>query len=147
MFLVSVEHNGAGNIFPMDLVGPTDSPWFSMALRLTSPAVELIRQSRRMAVASVPFSQKAIAYKLGEHHAKTHIDWDSLPFAIERSPQFHLPVAAGALRVREVYVDRCQEVGSHMLFLTLPVSDTLCQPPVESQLFHAFYGTRQPPQL
>ena len=27
--LVSVEHEGSGNLFPMDLIGPTDSPWFS----------------------------------------------------------------------------------------------------------------------
>ena len=52
--LVSVEHEGAGNLFPMDLIGPTDSPWFSMALRSTSPAVRLMQRSRRMALAEHP---------------------------------------------------------------------------------------------
>ena len=139
--LVTVEHEGAGNMFPMDLIGPTDSPWFSMALRLTSPAVDLIRQSRRLTLASVPFSYKTIAYKLGEHHRKACIDWDSLPFSVKPSPQFHLPVAQAALRVREVRVEEFHAVGSHMVFLTTPVSDTPFQAS-EKQLFHAFYATQ-----
>jgi flavin reductase (DIM6/NTAB) family NADH-FMN oxidoreductase RutF len=112
----------------MDLIGPTDSPWFSMALRLTSPAVELMRQSRRMALASVPFSHKEVAYRLGEHHRKASIDWSSLPFPLEPSPQFHLPVAQAALRTREVQVEEFHTVGSHMLFLTSLVSETHREP-------------------
>jgi flavin reductase (DIM6/NTAB) family NADH-FMN oxidoreductase RutF len=144
--LVTVEHGGSGNMFPMDLIGPTDSPWFSMALRLTSPAVELMRQSRRMALASVPFSHKEVAYRLGEHHRKASIDWSSLPFPLEPSPQFHLPVAQAALRTREVQVEEFHTVGSHMLFLTSLVSETHREPPRENQLFHAFYGTRHSPE-
>jgi flavin reductase (DIM6/NTAB) family NADH-FMN oxidoreductase RutF len=143
--LVSVEHEGAGNLFPMDLIGPTDSAYFSMALRLTSPAVELMRQSRRMALAGVPFSHKDTAYKLGEHHRKAAIDWETLPFPLERSAQFGLPVARDALRVREVQVEECHTVGSHMVFLTSVVSDTPGVRPQEQQLFHAFYGTGNMP--
>lgn len=66
--LVTVEHQGAGNMFPMDLIGPTGSPWYSMALRLTSPAVRLMQEARRMALASVPFSYQSFAYELGQHH-------------------------------------------------------------------------------
>ena len=146
VLLVTVQHNGAGNMFPMDLVGPTDSPWFSMALRLTSPAVELMRQSRRMALAGVPFAYKEIAYKLGEHHRKERIDWDSLPFPVQPSASFGLPVASAALRVREVQVEECHTVGSHMLFRTSVVSDSRRDPPAEKQLFHAFYGTGNPPE-
>jgi len=144
--LVTVEHGVSGNMFPMDLIGPTDSPWFSMALRLTSPAAELMRQSRRMALASVPFSYKEFAYRLGEHHRKASIDWNSLPFPFEPSPQFHLPVAKAALRTREVQVEECRTVGSHMLFLTSLVSDTHSEQAREKQLFHAFYGTRHSPK-
>lgn len=143
--LVTVDHQGAGNMFPMDLIGPTDSPWFSMALRLTSPAVELIRQSRRLALASAPFSYKEIAYQLGEHHRQLSIDWKSLPFPLQPSPEFRLPVAQAALRVREMQIEEFHTIGSHMLFLTSPVSDTRREPPVEKQLFHAFYGTRHDP--
>ncbi len=168
--LVTVEHEGAGNMFPMDLIGPfprdligpfprdligpfprdligtTDSPWFSMALRLTSPAVELMKQSRRMVLTSAPFSYKDVAYKLGEHHRKARIDWGTLPFATRPSAQFGLPVAEAGLRVREVRVEEWHTVGSHMLFLTSVVSDTSREPSVEKQLFHAFYGTRRTPE-
>ena len=144
--LVSVEHEGAGNIFPMDLIGPTDSPFFSMALRLTSPAVQLMRQSRRMALSGVPFSYKDVAYKLGEHHRKASIDWDGLPFPLEKSAEFALRIPREALRVREVQVEECRTVGSHMVFLTSLVSDTPGAQPHQKQLFHAFYGTANVPE-
>jgi hypothetical protein len=83
---------------------------------------------------------------LGEHHRKASIDWSSLPFPLEPSPQFHLPVAQAALRTREVQVEEFHTVGSHMLFLTSLVSETHREPPRENQLFHAFYGTRHSPE-
>jgi flavin reductase (DIM6/NTAB) family NADH-FMN oxidoreductase RutF len=142
--LVTAEHEGAGNMFPMDLIGPTDSPWFSMALRSTSPAVRLMQQSRRMALAGVPFPYKDFAYELGKHHRKPSIDWASLPFPTQPSPVFGLPVAQAALRVREVRVDEFHEVGSHVLFLTSIVNDTLLPESAGGlQMFHAFSSYRR----
>jgi flavin reductase (DIM6/NTAB) family NADH-FMN oxidoreductase RutF len=140
--LVSVEHEGASNIFPMDLIGPTDSPWFSMALRATSPAVRLMQQSRRMALASVPFSYKAIAYALGKHHRQTSIDWTALPFKTVPSPSFALRVPEAALRVREVHVREFHEVGSHVLFITSIERETFPEARTAPQLFHIFSSYR-----
>ena len=142
--LVTVVHGGSGNMFPMDLIGPTDSPWFSMALRKTSPAVRLMQESRRMALASAPFAYKDMVYELGKHHALASIDWARLPFATECSPLFRYPVAEAALKVREVEVREFHDVGSHMLFLTSIVRETL--PRIGSngpQMFHAFSSYRQ----
>ena len=136
--LVSVEYQGASNMFPMDLIGPTDSPWFSMALRSTSPAVRLMQQSRRMALAGLPFDYKAAAYELGKHHRMESIDFSALPFATRPSQTFGLPVMTDALRVREVEVSEFHEVGSHMVFVTSIVSDTGRRPNAGPQLFHAF---------
>src|SRR5207244_10247204 len=110
-------------------------------LRLTSPAVKLMQESRRMALASVPFSYRATAYELGKHHREPSIDFASLPFPVAPSSLFGLPVAEAALRVREVCVRGCHEVGSHMLFLTSIECETL--PPLLTgsgvlQLFHSF---------
>jgi flavin reductase (DIM6/NTAB) family NADH-FMN oxidoreductase RutF len=139
---VSVEHEGSANLFPMDLIGPTDSPWFSMALRSTSPAVRLMQQSRRMALAGAPFAYRDIAYQLGKHHKLSSIDWSALPFATARSPLFNLPVPADALRVREVTVREFHEVGSHVLFLTSVEKETIPADARGPQLFHAFGAYR-----
>jgi flavin reductase (DIM6/NTAB) family NADH-FMN oxidoreductase RutF len=141
--LVTVQHEGSNNMFPMDLIGPTDSPWFSMALRSTSPAVRLIGQSRRMALASVPFRYKSTAYELGRHHRLPRIDLDSLPFATRPSPAYGLPVMEDALRVREVQVEEFHEVGSHVLFVTSVVTDFRPEGSGGPQLFHAFSSYRQ----
>ncbi len=145
--LVTVEHEGAGNIFPMDLIGPTDSPWYSMALRSTSPAVQLMQQSGRMALASIPLSRKDAAYELGKHHKKTSIDWKELPFPTVSSPCFGLPVPEAALRVREVQVQEFHEVGSHILFITSIQRETFPEqiPNGEDarQLFHQYISYRE----
>jgi flavin reductase (DIM6/NTAB) family NADH-FMN oxidoreductase RutF len=145
--LVTVAHEGANNMFPMDLIGPTDSPWFSMALRSTSPAVELMKGSRRMALSGVPLSYKAAAYELGKHHRRTSIEWGELPFRTTRSVLFGLPVPEDALGVREVYAEEFHQVGSHVLFLTSIRRETPApsKPGGEGglQLFHAFSSYRQ----
>ena len=133
--LVSVEFEGSSNLFPMDLIGPTDSPWFSMALRSTSPAVKLMRQSRRMALASIPFRLKSQIYELGKHHKLTSIDWDALPIATVPSPSFGLRVPKDALRIREVRVEQFHEVGSHIVFITSIERETLTGLH-EPQMFH-----------
>jgi flavin reductase (DIM6/NTAB) family NADH-FMN oxidoreductase RutF len=141
--LVTVEHQGKGNMFPMDLIGPTDSPWYSMALRSTSPAVELMKQSKRMALASVPVSYQAAAYELGKHHRMTSIDWAALPFPTVSSPLFGLPVIEAALRLREVRVEEYHEVGSHVLFVTSIERETLPNSPRSPQLFHRYSSFRR----
>lgn len=121
--LVTVIHEGKCNIFPMDLIGPTDAGFFLLALRSTSPAVELIRSSRRLALGSVPASRVAIAYELGKHHKKPSIDWSALPFGTVSSSSFGLPVPHFSLRVREMQVEEVRTVGSHTLFLAKQIGD------------------------
>jgi len=127
-------------MFPMDLIGPTDSPWFSMALRRSSPAVLLMQRAGRQALSSVPLSYKGFAYELAKHHKQVSIDWKALPFPTRASPAFAFPVPTAALRVREVVIERSQEVGSHMLFVTSVVRETLSDPGPDDadglQLFH-----------
>lgn len=144
--LVTVEHQGAGNMFPMDLIGPTDSAWYSMALRKTSPAIRLMQESRRIALASVPFQRKAIAYELGKHHRNDKIDWAALPFRTVPSTLYDLPTLEGALCVRDVRIHEFHEVGSHILFLTTIERETFPDPLDRGrggQLFHAFSSYRQ----
>lgn len=123
VYLVSTVHGERSNIFPMDLVGPVGSGTFLLALRRTSPSIELMRESGRIVFSSVPASHKAVAYELGAHHKSLAMDWDRLPFAVEPSPVFRIPAPAFALRVRELEVRRATEIGSHVFFETRIVGD------------------------
>ena len=124
VYLVSVEHGGHLNLFPMDLVGPTDSPWFSFALRRSSPAVELMKKAGHFAAAGIDLTFKSTAYELGQQHKQARIDPATLPFKASSSPEFGLPVPNTALDVREVSVGQTVDVGSHCLFLTRVASYT-----------------------
>jgi flavin reductase (DIM6/NTAB) family NADH-FMN oxidoreductase RutF len=116
--LVSVVDGPRNNIFPMDLIGTIREDYFLMALRTTSPAVELMEHSRQMALSSIPAGYKDIAYELGKHHRKESIDLSALPFETTKSPMYGLPMPKTALAVREVHVEETHIVGSHMLFVT-----------------------------
>jgi flavin reductase (DIM6/NTAB) family NADH-FMN oxidoreductase RutF len=117
VFFVSVDDGQHSNLFPMDLVGPLQSERFTLALRNTSPSVETMKSTRRIALGDVPGSACQIAYQLGAHHKKRHIEWDALPFRALRSQQFSLRIPDIALRVREVELLDFQTVGSHTLFV------------------------------
>lgn len=121
--LVSVADGPFESVFPMDLIGPTASPLFSLALRTTSPAVEAMKASARFALANIPAEYKDIAYELGARrdHPGSPAGW---PFQPVSSSAFGLPVPREALRVREVQVEQAVTVGSHCWFLTRVVTDT-----------------------
>ena len=115
--LVSVEHAAHSNIFPMDLIGPVTPGQFTLALRSTSQSIEAMKLSRRVALSDIAATDQQIAHALGRHHRRMKIDWQALPFSIERSEHFSLPVPAIALRVRELEIMDVATVGSHTLFI------------------------------
>lgn len=136
--LVSVVDGQRNNIFPMDLIGTIGQDYFLMALRSTSPAVELMQHSRQMALSSIPADYKNIAYELGKHHRKENIDLAALPFETTKSPTYGLPVPNTALAIREVHVEETHLVGSHVLFVTTTVHrESLLETP---RMFH-IHGT------
>src|SRR4029078_3308462 len=96
--LVSVDDGTRGNLFPMDLIGPVSPDRFTLALRNTSPSVEVMKVTRRVALSDMPSALTPVIYKLGEHHKKQSIDWGSLPFQTARSRMLHLPSPAHALQ-------------------------------------------------
>jgi flavin reductase (DIM6/NTAB) family NADH-FMN oxidoreductase RutF len=117
VFFVSVDDGQHSNLFPMDLVGPTLPERFTLALRTTSPSVETMKSSRRIALGDVSGSDCQIAYQLGAHHKKQQTDWSALPFQSLRSKEFSLRIPDIALRIRELELLDFQTVGSHTLFV------------------------------
>jgi len=117
VYIVSVEHGGRVNVFPMDLVGRLTSGEFLFALRATSPSIELIEQSGRVAMSAAPAPLLGAVYDIGRQHGLTSIDVSALPFGVRSSPLFGLPVLAADGLVREISVRAVHRVGSHVLFV------------------------------
>jgi flavin reductase (DIM6/NTAB) family NADH-FMN oxidoreductase RutF len=132
--LVSVDSGSHSNLFPMDLIGPIASDRFTLALRSTSASVEPMKAVRRVALSDVPASRHQTAYSLGAHHKNAQMDWESLPFRLDHSPRFALPVPEWALRVRELEIVDFRVVGSHTLFMTRARSDRVMRD--DAQFFH-----------
>ena len=120
--LVSVDDGVNDNLFPMDLIGTLEDR-FTLALRTTSPSVATMRASRRVVLSDIALRLQHTVYGLGRHHRLARIDWNSLPFAIVRSPEFGLRVPAEAQRLRECSIESWQEVGSHSFFVCRVVTD------------------------
>jgi flavin reductase (DIM6/NTAB) family NADH-FMN oxidoreductase RutF len=120
--LVSVEYGLASSLFPMDLAGPTDGPWFVVALRNSSTSVALMKESARFTVADVPL-ELAAAQRLGAPRKELSVDWAALPFETTPSSGHRLRVPRAALRVRDVEVRQVHVVGSHTVFITRVVHE------------------------
>jgi flavin reductase (DIM6/NTAB) family NADH-FMN oxidoreductase RutF len=121
--IVSVDDGTHSNLFPMDLIGPVSSNRFTLALRTTSPSIPTMKSARRVALSDVPAREYATAYKLGIHHKNVKVEWDHLPFEIQRSRCFSLPCPAIALRVREIEILDFDTIGSHTFFVTQIASE------------------------
>ncbi|HLK94051.1 MAG TPA: hypothetical protein VKZ18_29430 [Polyangia bacterium] len=127
--LVSVmEADGHGNLFPMDLMGPTATPFFVAALKNASRSTALVQRARRMVVSRIPLALSAQAYALAAQHRVWHADWKALALPLMPSPAFGFPVPAQALTVTELEVREWQVMGSHTALLSLPVHEEVVSP-------------------
>lgn len=137
--LVSVVDGEAGNIFPMDLVGPIGHRQFSIALHATSRGLPLIERSGRVALSSVPVAKMSLAYQMGQNHNKASVCWSSVPFSLIASPSFYLPIPEFALRVRELQVVDVRAMGSHVLIICRLVADNSFVDGLQFFQAHGFY--------
>jgi len=116
VFLIGVVHGDRSNFFPMDLVGSVGSGEFLLALRATSPAIELMEGSKVIAMSAAPAGHRTEVYALGAHHRKQSVDTSALPFVTRSSPRHGLPVLADGF-TRELSVLQTHRIGSHVLFV------------------------------
>lgn len=118
VYLISVVVDDSSNIFPMDLVGPLGDEFFLLALRRTSPSVQLMRESGRIVAAAAPASMKDQVYALGVHHKTPCVEWGALPFPIGPSPLFGIPTLSPSRDLLELEIIHSEPIGSHMVFVT-----------------------------
>ena len=137
--LVSVVDGEAGNLFPMDLIGPIGRRHFSLAVHTTSKALPLIERSGRVALSSVPVEKMPLAHRLGKNHNKPRVEWTSLPFSLTASPAFGLPVPEFSLRVREMEVETLRQMESHTLFICRVVDEQSHLDGLQFFQAHGFY--------
>ena len=141
--LVSVVDGNAGNIFPMDLVGPIGGQHFTLALHATSTAVSLMERSRRVALSGVPVEQISIAYALGQNHKKTDFCWNQISFDLTTSPAFGLPIPEFALSVKEMEIEEVRAMGSHKLFICRTEANHLRSHGLQLSFVQGFYHARR----
>jgi flavin reductase (DIM6/NTAB) family NADH-FMN oxidoreductase RutF len=141
--LVSVVDGNAGNIFPMDLIGPVGGQNFTLALHGTSTAVSLMERSRRVALSGVPIEQISIAYALGKNHKKTDFRWNQVSFDLTTSPAFGLPIPEFALSVKEMEIEEVRAMGSHKLFIGRTGVNHLRSHGLQLSFVQGFYHARR----
>jgi len=117
------EELAAGNIFPMNLMGNLGGSHFGFALNTARLASKSVKRAERVLLSTIPFESAELARKLGKNHLLHSADWDQLPFGVDRTKGFGLPVPAFASRVREIEVLHIEELGSHTFFLGRVVRD------------------------
>jgi flavin reductase (DIM6/NTAB) family NADH-FMN oxidoreductase RutF len=121
--LVTVGGAKAGNMFPMNLMGSVGNGYFAFALNSSRAAAPLVERARRVVLSSVPPEKSSIVSSLGANHRKSSIDWRELPFDTVRPGAIDAPVAAFAIRAREMQVESIRQLGSHTLFVARTITE------------------------
>jgi len=121
--LVTVVDGQAGNMFPMNLMGPVGGGYFAFALNSHRSAAPLVNRARRVVLSSVPLEQATVVSKMGANHRKPSIEWNELPFATITPDTFNAPVPSFALESREMQVVVAHPLGSHTLFVARTIAE------------------------
>ena len=148
--LVSVADGDAGNMFPMNLMGPVGEGWFAFSLNTTRQASPLVQRVGRVALSDLPFDQSDRARELRGNHKRETIRWQDLPFPTRTSAAFGIPVPDFALRVREMEIETVRKLGSHTVFVARIIHEERCSDGLQFFMIHGIYQAwrlRQRPDL
>lgn len=137
--MVSAGSARASNIFPMDLTGPVAPGFASFCLNTGKAVIDLIRDSRRLAVSSVPLDSAELAFSCGKNHRSRTVDRTTLPFWTRRSARLALPVPEFALDIAEYLVHDVHSLGSHTLFIARELERTVIRRAPQLHLTMATY--------
>jgi hypothetical protein len=140
--VASAEENSRGNMFPLNVMGQLDDGYFGFGLKDARSPSHLIERTRHIVLSTIPMQHGDLGYKLGPNHSKKNgIEWSDLPFTTKLSPEFHTPVPAFALRIREMEVEMMRKLGSHLFFVGRIVRDERLAEGLEWCVIHGHYQT------
>lgn len=115
--LVSFDDGRHCNMFPMDLIGTTASPYFLLSLSHTDPSLPHLLRHKRLAISSVPMELTPTVYAMGKHHKQAHVAVEDWPLGTRKSDLFGTPVPEQALAVRELEIVATHTLPTHRLII------------------------------
>ncbi|RXH54182.1 flavin reductase [Granulicella sibirica] len=141
--LVSLFQAGAGNIFPLNLMGRVGEHHFVFALNASKKAGAAVSNHSQFAISTVPFEQAQVVRDMGAHHHQTSIDFAHLPFSLHPSPSLGIPVPDFALTVRELQIESALPLGSHNFFIARILGTQTQTSAPEFHRIHGIYAARR----
>jgi len=128
----------------MNLMGPLGAGQFGFALNSSRAASAHIKRAGRLAISTVPVDKAPLVRQLGHNHKRPEgVRLNELPFDVQPSTKFGLPVPAFALRVREMEVTDVREPGSHTFFVARIVEDEQRAAGQQFFMVHGIYQARR----
>jgi flavin reductase (DIM6/NTAB) family NADH-FMN oxidoreductase RutF len=115
--MVSVQHSGNANVFPMNLMARFSTTHLVFALNTSRQASSAIITAGQLAISTIPFTHAEILRQLGRNHHHRFIDLSKLPFATHPSRTLQIPAPDFALSIRELIIDSYIPLGSHTFFI------------------------------
>lgn len=137
--LVSVDHAGAANLFPLNVMSDATNDYFAFALTACKLPAQMLEKAGRFALSATPMEYAPTAFALAVNHNRPSIQWSDLPFPTRLSKTFGIPVPVFASRVREMTIDAVHRVGSHSLFVARTVAEERRSTCPEFSVVHGFY--------
>ncbi len=137
--LVSVIHGEAGNLFPMNLMGPLGNGYFAFSLNSSRQAAPLVARAGKVALSNFSNEQFPVARQLGKNHRREFVEWKELPFETKKSVGLGFPVPYFAMRTRELEIETVRNLGSHTLFVARTVGDELWAQGPQCFMIHGIY--------
>lgn len=137
--LVSVEHAGRANLFPLNVMGEVKDEYFAFALTACKLPAQLLEGAGRFALSATPIEQAPLAFALAINHNRVTIQWKELPFPTRPSLKLGIPVPTFSPRVRDMIIESVHRVGSHSLFVARTISDEGVATGPEFSVVHGFY--------
>jgi len=116
--LVSFDDGQYSNMFPMDLIGPTDSPYYVLSLTSSDPSLPHILKNRRLVVSHVPLHETDNVYAMAKNHKRQSTSREEMIVDTKLSPDFNIPIPVSALCIRELDIVTSFDVDYHTIIIS-----------------------------
>ncbi len=121
-FFLSTKSKDNFDIFPIDLTGKIAGDYFSIAIKNTNKAIELIKASQKLCLSALPFNKTDVVYAHSKQRKKGTMNATTLQFNISESKTLKIPVPNFALNVNELQLEQFFEQGAYTVFIVKSIN-------------------------